>query len=304
MRAYQLKVENSGATADGRLSAAEDSTRFYELTKAVETAGITLDAYGGPDVDKQMLAQAMARYASGGVFGDDSGAANAYVVGAVLTFQAPKAYFLGMTISFYPDNTNTSASTVNAFGLGIKKILSPSGAALTGGELIAGRFTAMAYDPAADGAAGAFKLFPWALPPAKVPAVGINAYNPGSPQSFSNGVYTVISTLTTENTNLDDATFSSGRLTAGARTAGIWSCAASVGTNGVTGNIFVNIRKNGINYAFDAMDGSGISLYASPACDLKLASGDYVEALLFNGTGSSLVPSGYTVSFYRIGNST
>lgn len=304
MRAYQLKVENSGASADGRLSAAEDSVRFYELDKAVTTAGITPDAYGGPDTDKQQLAQAMARYASGGVFADDTGSANAYVVSAVLSFQPPKAYFAGMMLAFYPDNTNTSAATVNAFGLGIKKILSPSGAALTGGELIAGRFTAMAYDPAADTGAGAFKLKPWALPPAKNPAIGLNAYNPGSPQVFSNGVYTVISTLTVENTNIDDATFSSGRLTAGARTAGIWSCSASVGTNGVTGNIFVNIRKNGANYAFDAMDGSSISLYASPACDLKLVAGDYVEALLFNGTGANLTPSGYTVSFYRIGSST
>lgn len=161
MRAYTAKVENSGATADGRLSAEEDSVRFFELEKAVTSAGITPDLYGGPDVDKTMLSQAMARYASGGIFYADTGSANAYVLGTPLQFIMPKALFRGMAALFYPANANSGASTANVAGIGAKALLDESGGALTGAELSSSLLCFMLYDPAAAGGAGGWRLAPW-----------------------------------------------------------------------------------------------------------------------------------------------
>jgi|GEM_PF-3917643 len=163
MRAYQVKVENSGANADGRLSAAEDSVRFYELDKTVVTAGITPDPYGGPDTDKQQLAQAVARYSAGGGYhGTDSGSANAYVLTALGSYQPPKAYFTGMTVEFFPANTNTDVSTINAFGIGSKQIRSDFGAPLAPGSIIKSLLCQLIYDATLNGGVGAFMLKPWA----------------------------------------------------------------------------------------------------------------------------------------------
>lgn len=162
MRAYQEKVENSGATADGRLSAEEDSVRFYELSQAVTTAGITPDTYGGPDTDKKQLAQAIARYAAGGGFhGTDGGSANAYVLTALGSFQPTKSYTTGLSVEFFPANTNTDASTINAFAIGLKPIYTEFGAPLSGGEIVKGVLTQLIYDGSLNGGTGAFKLKPW-----------------------------------------------------------------------------------------------------------------------------------------------
>lgn len=163
MREWQTKIDNTAPNDTGVLGAAEDNARGKELENAVETAGITADSYNAAsDTDLFMLAQAMARYASGGIFGEDGGAANAYVVSTPLSFIMPKAYFSGMMVEFYPANTNSGASTVNAFGIGSKKILGPGGIALTGGELVEGQLTALVYDPSLDSGTGAFQIKPWA----------------------------------------------------------------------------------------------------------------------------------------------
>lgn len=60
--------------------------------------------------------------AQGGVFGVDSGAADAYVFTQVSPFPAPKQLTNGFTIVFRPGNNNTGACTVNACGFGVKNI--------------------------------------------------------------------------------------------------------------------------------------------------------------------------------------
>lgn len=68
----------------------------------------------------------------------DSGAANAYVVTGLpagLNF----VYADGVILQIKAANPNSGASTLNAFGSGVKAIVSPSGAALTGGEIVAGQ---------------------------------------------------------------------------------------------------------------------------------------------------------------------
>lgn len=116
MRNFSDKADNTAPLSSGVLSADEDNVRFKELENAVTTAGIVLDGPTGPDTDFQQLAQSMARYASGGIVCQDTGAANAYVLTGVGTFQMPKAYFTGMTVRFYPAYANSSTTaTVAAF---------------------------------------------------------------------------------------------------------------------------------------------------------------------------------------------
>lgn len=163
MRNFDDRVENLGATAAGRLSAAEDNVRFKEMENAVSTAGITLDAQAGPDTDFNMLAQSQARYASLGITGTAGGTANALTVAAIGSAVVPKAYFEGMIVKTVPSATNTDAATVNAFSLGSKKVLRYDGTPAQPGDLQNGVPTFWRYSASADSAAGAFLIEPWAL---------------------------------------------------------------------------------------------------------------------------------------------
>lgn len=163
MRNFDDRVENLGATAAGRLSADEDNVRFKEMENAVSTAGITLDAQAGPDSDLNMLAQAMARYASIGITGTAGGTADALTVAAIGSAVVPKAYFEGMLVKTVPGATNTGAATANVFSLGSKKVLRYDGTPAQPGDLQSGVPTFWRYSASADSAAGAFLIEPWAL---------------------------------------------------------------------------------------------------------------------------------------------
>lgn len=163
MRNFDDRVENLGATAAGRLSADEDNVRFKEMENAVSTSGITLDAQAGPDSDLNMLAQAMARYASLGITGTAGGTANALTVAAIGSAVVPKAYFEGMLVKTVPGATNTGAATANVFSLGSKKVLRYDGTPAQPGDLQNGVPTFWRYSASADSAAGAFLIEPWAL---------------------------------------------------------------------------------------------------------------------------------------------
>lgn len=156
MRQIETKIDNTSPSSTGRLKAAEWNATSTEVEEMVRTAGIQLDTT--VDTDLQMQAQAAARYASGGTYGRDLGAANAYVVTTPHGFIMPKALFEGMRVRFFPKANNTGASTLNAFGLGAKKILDQDGAALSSGAIKAGRMTEVDYDPALDTGAGGWKL--------------------------------------------------------------------------------------------------------------------------------------------------
>lgn len=165
MRNFSDKLDNTAPAASGILSAEEDNVRFRELENAVTSAGIALDGPTGPDSGGlYMLAQAMARYASGGVLCKDTGAADTHVLGTVGSFVLPKAYFDGMMIIWYPAGTNTGAATVNVNGIGSKQIRNSVGGVLVAGDIAANTLTMAVYDPAANSGAGAFKLSPWSMP--------------------------------------------------------------------------------------------------------------------------------------------
>lgn len=123
------------------------------VRKAGATQGVKLD---------DMLAEAGARYASGGVAGTFSGTANDYALAAVSPFQVPKAPFTGQMVRGKVNVANTGATVADVFGYGDKKVLNPDGSALAAGALAAGGFTAWIYDAAADSAAGAWLLPHWA----------------------------------------------------------------------------------------------------------------------------------------------
>lgn len=296
MRAYQLKVENSGASDDGRLSAAEDSTRFYELTQAVSTTGITLDAYGGPDVDKTMLAQAMSRAASGGIFYADTGAANTYVLGTPLSFIMPKALFLGMAAYWYPANSNSGASTVNVAGIGVKAIRNESGDALTGGEIIAGMLCCMFYDPTAASGAGAWKLAPWAnaanslltYKPAQFTANGSGS------TSIPNNIDTKIAHAALSTSHFPGgSTFSSSRFTCKNEDVGLWHISAYVAVELLTGptggnDLRLAIAKNGGTGSFSSLQVSASGTYGLVNFEaISLAHNDYVELFFLQNTGTN-----------------
>lgn len=163
MRTWQSKTDNSAPATGGILSAVEDNARGSELNNAVTSAGITLDAtFAGADSDLYMLAQAMSRYASGGIFATDSGALNASVLTITGTFKPPKALFKGMRVIFHSAGGNDGHATANVFTLGIKHIVDHNGAELTGGEMATGRLVDMFYDPTALTGTGAWRLAPWA----------------------------------------------------------------------------------------------------------------------------------------------
>lgn len=160
MRTWQTKSDNQAPAPQGELDAAEDNARGVELNNAVTTAGVgPLDAHDAlSDTDLYQLAQAIARYASGGIACQDSGAANAYVLASIGSFIMPKAYFDGMEVEFYPGNPNTGPSAVNAFSIGSVPLLSPYGLALEGGEVTT-RLARARYD----GNLTAFRLNPWSV---------------------------------------------------------------------------------------------------------------------------------------------
>lgn len=306
MRAYTVKVENSGATPDGRLSAAEDSVRFYELEKAVTTAGITPDPYGGPDTDKEQLAQAMARYASGGVIGTCTGAANTYVVAAALSYVVPKALTHGMIIVTTPSATNTGATTANVFGLGSKKVLDHLGAELTAGSLVINRPTTWQYSTAANGGVGAWLILPWALPL----AVQYRSYTPplitgvfnmtlASGASLVNisGASTLVNALT-------DSSFTSGGLfTCGTLDAGVWQFALRANTDTAGDEIQADITSS-VQSSFassNVLTTNGAAI-ANAFGMLRLAATNTVQFRVrqINGGASSRTTTG-TLSAVRIG---
>lgn len=139
MRNYQTK-SNQGALPDSitstRFGAGEFNSVAAELEGAVTTSGQTLAPADGTGEVTDQLAMALAIYGAGGAaYHVDTGAVNAYVLTPVSPKESPNAYFNGFSVVFEPGTINTTASTVNVGGLGVKSITLQNGTALTGGEL-------------------------------------------------------------------------------------------------------------------------------------------------------------------------
>ena len=106
------------------LQPADFNEAIDELENIITGTGISLSSG-----DLNQVGKAVAAYAAGADFYVDSGAADAYVLSAVGSKQAPEAYFNGMRVRFRPTNANTGASTINVNSLGVKNIKLADGSA-------------------------------------------------------------------------------------------------------------------------------------------------------------------------------
>ena len=170
-REWQTKLDNTAPTDTGVLTANEHNSIGEEQEALVKSAGLTPVAYdAGSDPNQKQWSEAVARYASAGIFATDGGAADAYVLsgititGASEAVRTPQAYFEPLRILWVPANSNTGPSTVNAFGIGSTTIRTYLDTALAGGEIIGGRPCMMRYDESAASGSGAFLIEPWADP--------------------------------------------------------------------------------------------------------------------------------------------
>ena len=125
----------------GTLPADEWNEVPSELQNVIEKTGQTLTS-----TDLDQLGKGIAVYVAAGDFYVDSGAANAYVLGAVGSRQTPPSYVNGMKIRYIPANSNTGASTVNVSALGVKNLRRVDGTALQADDLQAGVPVSFQYD--------------------------------------------------------------------------------------------------------------------------------------------------------------
>lgn len=133
----------TGKITGSTLTAVEWNQLPQEVQNIITAAGLTLS-----NADLNQLGKGLAQYAANGDFYTDSGAADAYVLTAVNSKQAPPSYKDGMRVRFEAANANTGASTVNPAGLGVKSIVDIFGNALTA-NAISGR-TELVFDLSAD----------------------------------------------------------------------------------------------------------------------------------------------------------
>ena len=113
-----------------------------ERQNVVLQTGATLNA--GSEVQ---LGQAIADYSAVSTFYTDSGVADAYVLAAIGSRQAPADYNNGTLIRFRAGNANTGASTVNVAGIGVKNIKKADGTTdVASGDITTGEDIWLRYD--------------------------------------------------------------------------------------------------------------------------------------------------------------
>ncbi len=140
MKNIPVKVNNIDS-----LDADEFNPNQNELENAVSTTGQTL-----AEANEFQLPEAMARYAAtGGVFYEDSGAADAYILTKLGSFIVPAIYLDGALAVFKIGNDSTGASTINYAGIGVKNLTLPDGTDIST-QMVAGEYAATRYNLADD----------------------------------------------------------------------------------------------------------------------------------------------------------
>jgi hypothetical protein len=124
------------------------------LRKQVKSSGITPLSGAAGDA---LAAEALARYASGGVFATATGAQDAITLSPVGDFVHPKAYFEGLTVAWYAHVDSEGACNARIGALSQKPIKDHLGGALVRRELLTGNLVEMRYSVASD----CWKLSPW-----------------------------------------------------------------------------------------------------------------------------------------------
>lgn len=127
----------------GTLTAAEWNEVPSEIQNVIEGLGISLSSG-----DLNQLGKAIAGYVANGNFYTGGGVVNAYTLAAIGLKQVSPAYTDGFESQFIVPITSTGPTTYNVAGLGVKDVVLQGDVALSGGELIAGRYATIIYDTA------------------------------------------------------------------------------------------------------------------------------------------------------------
>lgn len=140
MRDVPIKADNIDS-----LSAEEYNDVQGGVENSVTTTGQTLAAG-----NQFQLSEAMARYsATGGVFYQDSGVADGYILSALGSFIVPAIYLDGALAVFKTANASTGPSTINIGGIGVKNLTLPNGAAIST-EITANEYHSVRFNEADD----------------------------------------------------------------------------------------------------------------------------------------------------------
>lgn len=132
MQDLNNKIDNAGATADGKLPSAEWNEVASELQNVIESSSLVLSSG-----DVQQLVKAISDYCTVGDFYTGAGVVNTYTATVIAPMIAPDSLKVGMKIRTIIPITNTGNSTLNAFGSGVIDIKKPGDIAISPGELIA-----------------------------------------------------------------------------------------------------------------------------------------------------------------------
>lgn len=188
MELINPKVENSGATAEGRLAAAEFNNRNDELQNLVKRSGLLLSS-GILDAAGAVFLNATKAHSF-----QDNGVVNApqlRPISGAAGVKVPEDYtdMEGAEVSFVPAFTNTGPVTVG-FGqtanIGNKPATYLDGSPFVGGEIQAGRTAQFTFN----GPAQAWRLNPWSLPKG---IVGVREFNTTSAYVKPSAVRAVLS---------------------------------------------------------------------------------------------------------------
>lgn len=258
---------NSGTSYDALWANPIIANMRYAVRKSGAAEAVT-----GAAAD-DMLGEAMARYASGGVYCLYTGTANAHVLAGSGLFIMPKSYFDGLMVHYDPVAVNTGAATADAFGLGAKPIVKVDATALTGGELRAP--TVLRYSTLSGGR--------WVLMPWSGLQFALESVRYRLPGNNTN----VVQTFTT-------IPFSVGTLPSFATLSGGIFTLTRAGTYLVTGVLFsdwasnfsLNLVHNG-GYAFGSAGssgGNGASISVTATIH-KAVKGDTIQAWSWFNTG-------------------
>lgn len=265
-----------------------------ELIKLLTSLGIT------PDVAVlEQVAEGVSRGASLGIYGVCSGSANTYTIAKSGNVVVPKAYFTGMRVRTKPSATNTGASTATVFGVASKKILSWTGAALTGGELVAARDVELEYDATLDTAAGAWRIVPWSL---SQQTIGTSLAK-GSAQTIVSNTYTTINSGWTIQRDEMGAGNVNGTITIPAGTPATWYLIAAYGaaTSGSTINRpYMGVKINGSAAASNIVP-DGTSQPINLSVVRKLQAADVITLEVWHNSGADRNFDNFRLDVMRFG---
>lgn len=164
MRDISTKVNNGGATPEGQLSADEYNDVQEDIENSVSRSGQSLIA-----ADTTQMSRSMTLHGTSSGSMSVGGTANALVLTPLTGengFRMPSSYaqMNGMMVNLIPTVDNTGNVTINIGQtagtlLGTKKVLDETGSELGAGALVSDKRIFAVYDPAADGAIGAWIFY-------------------------------------------------------------------------------------------------------------------------------------------------